>query len=69
MQVGRPYVYGLTLGGEGGVSHVVNSLIGELEMTLHLSGVPTVEKSVLNRSVLCREDDLFQNVKGIGGFS
>jgi len=64
--VGRPYVYGLALGGEKGVAHVLKSLIGELEMTLHLSGVPSVMKADLNRSLLVREDDLFEGVKGIG---
>jgi lactate 2-monooxygenase len=63
--VGRPYIYGLALGGEKGVSHVLKSLIGELEMTLHLSGVPSVKKEDLNRSLLVREDDLFQGVKGV----
>ncbi|KAL9114305.1 MAG: hypothetical protein Q9227_001727 [Pyrenula ochraceoflavens] len=61
--VGRPYVYGLALGGEKGVSHVLRSLKGELELTLHLSGIPSIGKDVLNRSVLVKEDDLFQNIK------
>lgn len=61
--VGRPYVYGLALRGEEGVKHVLNALIGELEMTLHLSGITDV--SVLDRSVLVKEDDLFANVKGV----
>ena len=39
--------------------------MGELELTLHLAGIPSVEKSHLNRSVLVREDDLFDSVKGI----
>ncbi|KAJ4399392.1 hypothetical protein N0V91_009484 [Didymella pomorum] len=64
--VGRPYVYGLALGGEQGVAHVLKSLVGELELTLHLSGIPSVSKKDLNRSVLVREDDLFNTVKGIG---
>ncbi|PSN65013.1 FMN-linked oxidoreductase [Corynespora cassiicola Philippines] len=55
--IGRPYMYGLALGSE--------SLMGELELTLHLAGIPSVEKSHLNRSVLVREDDLFDSVKGI----
>ncbi|KAF2134296.1 putative FMN dependent dehydrogenase [Dothidotthia symphoricarpi CBS 119687] len=63
--VGRPYVYGLALGGERGVGHVLKSLMGELELTLHLSGIPSVDKKDLNRSVLVREEDLFNNVKGI----
>ncbi|KAF3041460.1 hypothetical protein E8E11_004967 [Didymella keratinophila] len=64
--VGRPYVYGLALGGEQGVAHVLKSLVGELELTLHLSGIPSVSKKDLNRSVLVREEDLFNTVKGIG---
>ncbi|KAJ9652544.1 hypothetical protein H2198_008219 [Neophaeococcomyces mojaviensis] len=64
--IGRPYMYGLALGGEEGVVHVLNALIGEMEMTLHLAGLPSVDKSVLNRSVLVREEDLFKNVKGVG---
>ena len=64
--IGRPYVYGLAMGGEQGVAHVLKSLMGELELTLHLSGIPSVSKKDLNRSVLVREDDLFNTVKGIG---
>jgi lactate 2-monooxygenase len=64
--IGRPYVYGLALGGEKGVEHVLKSLIGELELTLHLSGIQSVDKKHLDRSVLVREDDLFNEVKGIG---
>jgi lactate 2-monooxygenase len=59
-------VYGLALGGENGVTHVLKSLVGELEMTLHLSGVPSVGKQDLGRSLLVREDDLFEGVKGVG---
>lgn len=64
--IGRPYVYGLALGGEMGVEHVLKSLIGELELTLHLSGIPSVDKKYLNRGILVREDDLFDGVKGVG---
>jgi lactate 2-monooxygenase len=63
--IGRPYVYGLALGGETGVEHVLKSLVGELELTLHLSGIPSVRKEHLNRGVLVREDALFENVKGV----
>jgi lactate 2-monooxygenase len=63
--IGRPYVYGLALGGENGVEHVLKSLIGELELTLHLSGIPSVDKKYLNRSMLVKEDDLFASVKGV----
>lgn len=36
--VGRPYVYGLALAGEAGVRAVLEHLIGELDLTLALSG-------------------------------
>ena len=63
--IGRPYVYGLALGGESGVSHVLKSLIGDLELTLHLAGIPSVSKKDLNRDVLVLEQDLFSSTKGI----
>lgn len=36
--VARPYVYGLALGGEAGVRHVLRCLAAELDLTLMLSG-------------------------------
>lgn len=36
--VGRPYAYGLALGGEAGVRHVLRCLLAETELTLRLSG-------------------------------
>lgn len=54
--VGRPYIYGLTLEGEEGVKHVIRSLLGDLDLTLHLAGVPTVDKATLNRDILLREE-------------
>ncbi|GAB7349689.1 hypothetical protein MBLNU459_g0434t2 [Dothideomycetes sp. NU459] len=51
--VGRPYVYGLALGGEEGVKHVVRSLQGELDLTLHLGGITSVKG--LNRDIMVRE--------------
>jgi isopentenyl diphosphate isomerase/L-lactate dehydrogenase-like FMN-dependent dehydrogenase len=36
--IGRPYVWGLALGGEQGVRHVVRGLLAELDLTLALSG-------------------------------
>jgi len=36
--LGRPYAYGLALGGEAGVEHVIRSLLAELDLTLALSG-------------------------------
>jgi lactate 2-monooxygenase len=36
--VGRPYAYGLALGGEAGVTHVLRSVLAELDITLALAG-------------------------------
>ena len=36
--LGRPYVYGLGLGGEDGVRHVLRSLLAELDLSMALSG-------------------------------
>nr|POE62509.1 putative lactate 2-monooxygenase pb1a11.03 [Quercus suber] len=47
--VGRPYVYGLALGGESGVRHVTRAMLGDLQLTMHLSGIKSVDKKDLNR--------------------
>lgn len=52
--VGRPYAYGLAIAGEKGVQHVLKSLLADLQLTLHLSGIQDVSKENLNRSVLRR---------------
>jgi lactate 2-monooxygenase len=36
--VGRPYVYGLALGGEAGVQAVLSQLMADLDLTMALSG-------------------------------
>jgi isopentenyl diphosphate isomerase/L-lactate dehydrogenase-like FMN-dependent dehydrogenase len=36
--VGRPFLYGLALGGQDGVEHVLRCLLAELDLTLHHSG-------------------------------
>lgn len=36
--LGRPYVYGLGLGGEAGVRHVLRSLLAEFDLTMALAG-------------------------------
>ncbi len=40
--LGRPYVYGLALGGEAGVRHVLRSLRTDFELTMRLSGLATL---------------------------
>ncbi|WP_018656962.1 lactate 2-monooxygenase [Actinomadura flavalba] len=37
--VGRPYAYGLALGGEAGVRHVLRCLMADLELSLALAGL------------------------------
>lgn len=53
--IGRPYVYGLALGGEEGVKHVLKLLKGDLELTLHISGIASVSKEHLNKGILYEE--------------
>lgn len=53
--VGRPYVYGLAIAGEEGVRHVLRSLLGEVQLSLHLGGIRSVKKEDLNRDCLVRE--------------
>jgi 4-hydroxymandelate oxidase len=48
--IGRPYVYGLAAGGSDGVSHVINILRSELEVTMALTGRPNIAS--IDRSVL-----------------
>jgi lactate 2-monooxygenase len=40
--LGRPYVYGLAVGGQDGVETVVRQLAGEVDLTLALSGARSV---------------------------
>jgi isopentenyl diphosphate isomerase/L-lactate dehydrogenase-like FMN-dependent dehydrogenase len=50
--VGRPYIYGLGLGGEDGVRHVVRSLLAEFDLSMALAGQTRpadLDSSVLRR--------------------
>jgi len=42
--LGRPYVYGLALGGADGVKHVVKTILAELEVTMGLSGYKGIDE-------------------------
>lgn len=55
--IGRPFVYGLALGGEAGVRHVLRSLCGEIVLNMHLAGLRTLEE--VNRDVIVKDDDLW----------
>jgi lactate 2-monooxygenase len=39
--VGRPYAYGLALGGTGGIVHVLRSLLAEADLLMAVDGYPT----------------------------
>ncbi|KAH9886572.1 FMN-dependent dehydrogenase [Xylariomycetidae sp. FL2044] len=55
--VGRPYVYGLALGGEDGVKHVLRSLCGEVVMGMHLAGLREMQE--VTREVIVKDEELF----------
>ncbi|MFJ4713793.1 alpha-hydroxy-acid oxidizing protein [Streptomyces sp. NPDC088785] len=40
--VGRPYAYGLAVGGEDGIVHVLRSLLAEADLTMAVDGYPTL---------------------------
>jgi isopentenyl diphosphate isomerase/L-lactate dehydrogenase-like FMN-dependent dehydrogenase len=48
--IGRPYLWGLALGGQDGVETVLRCLLAELDLTLALSGYSAVE--AVDRSAL-----------------
>ncbi|WVR05514.1 hypothetical protein IAU60_002532 [Kwoniella sp. DSM 27419] len=52
--VGRPFVYGLAFGGEKGVEHVLKCLLGDLDLTMTLSGIYSVQQKDLNERSLRR---------------
>ncbi|KAI3571930.1 FMN-dependent dehydrogenase [Fusarium oxysporum f. sp. albedinis] len=54
--IGRPYAYGLALGGEDGVKHVLRAICGDLTMNMHLSGLRDINK--VTRDILVKESDL-----------
>jgi lactate 2-monooxygenase len=44
VMVGRPFLWGLALGGQDGVEIVLRSLLAELDLTMALSGLTTLEQ-------------------------
>lgn len=42
--MGRPYIYGLALGGADGVKHVIKVILAELELTMGLSGYRSIDE-------------------------
>ncbi|MBS7811264.1 alpha-hydroxy acid oxidase [Roseococcus pinisoli] len=48
--IGRPYIYGLAVGGPVGIAHVVKILRTELEIAMTLTGCPTLD--AIDRSII-----------------
>ena len=40
--VGRPYAYGLAVGGQAGIEHVLRCLLAETELTMAIDGYPSI---------------------------
>ena len=40
--VGRPYAYGLALGGDDGIVHVLRSLLAETDLMMAVDGYPSL---------------------------
>ena len=50
--IGRPWIWGLALAGEAGVLAVLRALLAELDLTIGLCGLTSVDQ--LDRSLLVR---------------
>lgn len=40
--IGRPYAYGLAVGGQAGIEHVISCLLGEIDITMAIDGYPRI---------------------------
>lgn len=40
--IGRPYRYGLALGGENGITQVLRSILAEADLLMAVDGFPTL---------------------------
>ncbi len=43
MGIGRPYTYGLALGGVEGIVHVLRSLLAEVDLIMAVDGSPSLK--------------------------
>ena len=41
--IGRPYAYGLAVGGQAGIEHVLRCLLAETDLTMAIDGYPTID--------------------------
>jgi hypothetical protein len=55
--VGRPFMYGLAVGGEQGVEEVLRSLLADTEVTLGLSGYKSIEEIWAKRGEIIENED------------
>ncbi len=54
--LGRPFIYGLAVGGQAGVEHVLQNTLADFDLTMGLAGRDAVSK--IDRSAVTHEDDL-----------
>ncbi|KIM72057.1 hypothetical protein PILCRDRAFT_99416 [Piloderma croceum F 1598] len=47
--IGPPYIYGLAIGGQEGVKHVLGAILPDLDLTLQMSGIPSVKSHDLEK--------------------
>ena len=40
--IGRPYAYGLAVGGQAGIEHVIRCLLAETDLTMAVDGYPSI---------------------------
>ncbi|MBU8906073.1 lactate 2-monooxygenase [Desertibacillus haloalkaliphilus] len=59
--LGRPFVYGLAVGGEEGVKHAIRNIIADTDLTLALSGRNSIKN--LDRSLLSNVPDAQSTVR------
>ncbi len=57
--VGRPYAYGLAIGGADGIAHVLRSILAEADLIMAVDGYPTLAdltRDSLRRTCACPHD-------------
>jgi len=56
--VGRPYMYGLAIGGEKGVEQVLRSTLSDMEVTMGLAGYRNIGEIQGKRNEIIVKEDL-----------
>ena len=54
--LGRPFVYGLALGGQDGVEHVLRNILADFDLTMGLAGRDSADE--IDRDAVVRADEL-----------